>query len=432
MQSPYKSRPRATPTRHATPSSEHFDLFLPCPRGLEQALCDEVRELAARLGSDTLSAATPTPGGVSAHGTLADVMRLNLHARLPSRVLLLAGAGRSTDADEVYRLARALPWECWFVARQSLRVDVTAEHSPLASIKFAALRVKDGICDRFRALAGQRPDVDTAQPDVRVHLHLREVDALLYFDTSGEPLFKRGWRSDHGAAPLKEHLAAGLLRLAGWQPGDVLFDPMCGAGTLLIEAAQIAAQRAPGLDRRFGFEALRGFDPGDWAALREAAQQQLRPLAAGQFFGADLDAASVRMTHDNARRAGVEAAIDVRQGDVIDTTPPLDLGALSAGRSAWLISNPPYAARIAPQGQAADDFAPQFARVLKQRFAGWQVALLTADLHWDRALRLKPRRRLVVFNGPIECRLMLFEMVAGSARAQVQPGSTPATRAQSQ
>ncbi|MDY0330903.1 MAG: THUMP domain-containing protein [Thiomonas sp.] len=393
------------------------DFFLPCPRGLETALADEVAALAKH--SSTLRAGKPAPGGLPVQGSLTDAMRLNLHCRLTSRVLLLGGSCGYVDAEDIYHLARDLAWEKWFGVAQALRVDVTAERSPLESIKFAALRVKDGICDRFRALTGERPDVDTAHPDVRIHLHLREADALLYLDTSGEPLFKRGWRSEQGAAPLKEHLAAGLLRLSGWTPGDVLFDPMCGAGTLVIEAAQMAAQRAPGLDRTFGFEVLKGFDLDAWAAMREQARQSVRLLAPGQFFAADIDPANVRMTLDNARRAGVVGAIAAQAGDVIAAMPPVDAAALPAGQRAWLISNPPYSERIAPEGEAADDFAPLLARTLKQRFAGWHVALLAADLHFDRALRLKPRRRIVVFNGTIECRLMLIDMVAGSARGQV-------------
>ncbi len=419
--SPYRRHPR--PARPAPPSppaqNDALRLFLPCPRGLEGTLADEVAEIAAATGSDTLTVESSGPGGVQARGGLRDVMRLNLHTRIASRVLLLAASRVCADADAIYQLTRGLAWERWFGPDHSLRVDVTAERSPLPSIKFAALRVKDGICDRLRDLTGRRPDVDTAQPDVRVHLHLAESTALLYLDTSGEPLFKRGWRSEHGAAPLKEHLAAGLLRLAGWQPEDVLFDPMCGAGTIVIEAAQMAARRAPGLDRRFGFERLAGFDPAEWAALREQARQQIEPLTPGQFFAADIDPAQVRMTLDNARRAGADGAIAAHSGDVVDAQPPVDAAALPPGRRAWLFSNPPYDQRIAAQGAQADDFAAALSRTLKTRFAGWQAALLTADLHWDRALRLKPRRRIVAFNGAIECRLMLFDLIAGSARGQV-------------
>ena len=153
-----------------------------------------------------------------------------------------------------------------------------------------------------------------------------------------------------------------------------------------------------------------------WAALREQARQAVRPVAPGQFFAADIDPVNVRMTLDNARRAGVEGVIAAQAGDVIAAIPPVDAAALPSAQRAWLISNPPYNERIAPEGEAAIDFAPQLSRTLKQRFAGWHVGLLAADLHWDRALRLKPRRRIVLFNGTIECRLMLFDMVAGSAR----------------
>ena len=215
---------------------------------------------------------------------------------------------------------------------------------------------------------------------------------------------------------MRETLAALFLRQCGYTGTEPVVDPMCGSGTLVIEAAQIAAHRAPGLDRGFGFEALQGFDPAEWTALREAAQRAVQPLDPGQFFAADIDAANVRMTLDNARRAGVDSAITAQTADVVDASPPLDAAQLPSDRTAWLISNPPYDERIAAQGAAADAFAPELARVLKQRFAGWRVGLLTADLHWDRSLRLKPRRRIVAFNGPIECRLMLFDMVAGSAR----------------
>ncbi|MDE1980512.1 MAG: rRNA (guanine-N2)-methyltransferase, partial [Betaproteobacteria bacterium] len=275
MQSPYSSVYKKRSAAAQLPAAPNaFDFFLPCPRGVEAALADEVKALAEH--SPTLRAGMPTPGGLPVQGSLTDAMRLNLHCRLPSRVLLLGGSCSYADAEDIYHLARDLAWEKWFGVTQALRVDVTAERSPLESIKFAALRVKDGICDRFRALTGERPDVDTAHPDVRIHLHLREADALLYLDTSGEPLFKRGWRSEHGAAPLKEHLAAGLLKLSGWTPGDVLFDPLCGSGTLVIEAAQMAAHRAPGLDRIFGFEALHGFDMDSWNAMREQARQAVQ------------------------------------------------------------------------------------------------------------------------------------------------------------
>ena len=384
---------------------ELHELYLPCPRGLEAALAAELAE----LDTPTLRIAAPSASGVSARGTLDDVMRLNLHSRIASRVLLRVGRGSVVEADDVYRLAARLRWERWFDARRTMRVDISAERSTLESLHFAALRAKDGICDHFRGLGQPRPDVDREQPDVRVHLHLNADSALLYLDTSGEALFKRGWRAQHGEAPLKENLAAGLLRLAGWTPDAVLFDPLCGAGTLAIEAAQIACGVAPGATRAFGFERLRGFDARRWQQLRAEAAAQRR-AAPAPLFAADIDPRMVQLTRDNAQRAGVLDALQLRQGDVMDAQPPL---ALAPEQRGFLVSNPPYAERIVAKGSEADDFLPRLGDVLKQRFAGWNAALLLADLHAERALRLKPARRHVVYNGAIECRLFTFALVAG-------------------
>ena len=358
----------------------------------------------------------PQSGGVAARGTFDDVMLLNLHSRIASRVLLRAGRSRVRDADDVYSLARRLRWERWFDARSTLRIDLSAERSQLDSLQFAALRAKDGICDHFRGIGRQRPDIDRANPDVRVHLHLNADSALLYLDTSGEALFKRGWRTEHGEAPLKENLAAGLLRLAGWTPQVVLYDPLCGAGTVAIEAAQIACGVAPGAQRTFAFERLRGFDARRWRQLRAQAEARRRAPPA-PLFAADIDPRMVRLAHDNAQRAGVADALSLHQGDVMDAQPPLTL---APGQAAQIVTNPPYAERIEAKGSEADAFLPRLGDVLKQRFAGWRAALLLADVHAERALRLKAARRHVVYNGAIECRLFTFELVAG--RPSRKPG----------
>ena len=385
--------------------SELHNLFLPCPRGLEPALAAEMQALE----SPTLRTGKEVPSGVPARGTLEDVMRLNLHSRIASRVLLRLGHASVEQADDVYRLALKMPWERWFAPEQTLRVDVTADHSPLESLHFAALRAKDGVCDRFRMRGMERPDVDREQPDVRVHLHLSATEALLYLDTSGEALFKRGWRTAHGEAPLKENLAAGLLALSGWTPGAVLFDPLCGAGTLVVEAAQMACNLAPGLGRGFGFERLRGFGAQAWQDIRQAALAARR-AARAPIFAADIDPRMVELARANAQRAGVEAVVQVKQGDVMDAVPPVQL---QPGQAGHLVTNPPYAERIEAKGREAEEFLPRLGDVLKQRFTGWHAALLLADLQADRALRLKPARRHVVYNGPIECRLFTFHLVAG-------------------
>ena len=385
--------------------SDLHNLFLPCPRGLEPALAGEIQALA----SPSLRAGKEVASGVPARGTLRDVMLLNLHSRIASRVLLRMGHAPVEHADDVYRLALKLPWERWFTPEQTLRVDVTADHSPLESLHFAALRAKDGLCDRFRMRGMERPDVDREQPDVRVHLHLSATEALLYLDTSGEALFKRGWRTQHGEAPLKENLAAGLLALSGWTPEAVLFDPLCGAGTLAVEAAQIACNIAPGLGRSFGFERLQGFEGQVWQQVRQAALDVRRATPA-PILAADIDPRMVDLTRASAQRAGVSEAVEVRQGDVMDAMPPVQR---APGQSGHIVTNPPYAERIEAKGREAEDFLPRLGDVLKQRFTGWNAALLLADLHADRALRLKPARRHVVYNGAIECRLFTFQLVSG-------------------
>ncbi|HET7031922.1 MAG TPA: THUMP domain-containing protein, partial [Casimicrobiaceae bacterium] len=216
--------------------------FAPCPRGLEAALASEV----GALGAQAVAAAD---GGVGFAGPIELAYRANLESRLASRILWQVGHGRYRNEDELYALANGVDWKRHFAAERTLRVDVAATRSPLASIEFATLRIKDAICDRFRADSGKRPSIDKRLPEVRAYGYLTERDATLYLDTSGEALFKRGWRRDAEAAPLRENLAAGILALSGWAPDVPLCDPMCGAGTIAIEAALVAADRAPGLQR---------------------------------------------------------------------------------------------------------------------------------------------------------------------------------------
>ncbi len=396
-------------------SDDQYSLYLPCPRGLEQALREEIAEIdgcGAQVQAEHAA-------GLSLRGSLRDVMLLNLHTRIASRVLLRVAQGPVAHADDIYRLALRQPWEQWFDADSTLRVDVTAERSPLQSLHFALLRAKDGVCDHFRLRDGRRPSVARDDPQARVHLHLDAASATLYLDTSGEALFKRGWRGAHGEAPLKENLAAGLLRLSGWTPQAVLYDPFCGAGTLVIEAAQRACGIAAGLERGFGFERLRGFDAAVWRELRARAQAARREPVA-PIVAADIDPRMVALTRDNARRAGVEAALQLRQADALEGAAPLEL---APGQSGWVLSNPPYAERIEAKGAQAEELLPRLGDRLKQRFVGWNAALLLADLRAERSLGLKAARRHVLYNGPIECRLFTFALVAG--RPQRKPGADP-------
>ncbi|MEY3202330.1 MAG: hypothetical protein RIR70_1880, partial [Pseudomonadota bacterium] len=207
--------------------------FATCPRGLEPLLAED---LAALGGSDI----RPVAGGVHFKGDWRACYRANLESRIAARVLWCVGEGRYRTEEDIYALARRITWMSWFSQHQTMRVYVTAKRCPLKSLEFITLRIKDAVCDRFRDECGERPSIDTESPDVRIHAYLTEADATFYVDTSGEPLYIRGMKHAKVGAPIKENLAAGILRLAGWQPGQTLLDPMCGSGTFLIEAAQMA------------------------------------------------------------------------------------------------------------------------------------------------------------------------------------------------
>ncbi|MEM5427633.1 class I SAM-dependent RNA methyltransferase [Cupriavidus oxalaticus] len=408
--------------------------FAPCPRGLESALAEELREIAARPGMAALAPFTvhqEVPGGVNFSGEMAAAYAVNLHSRIASRVLLRVAARGYRHEDDIYNLARGVRWEQWFSPDESLRIDITAHKSPLRSLNFTALRVKDGVCDAMRERLGARPSVDTVSPDVRVYAHLTERDCTLYLDTTGEPLFKRGWRTEKGEAPLKENLAAGILRLAGWVPGQTFrpfYDPMCGSGTFLIEAAQVALDIAPGGSRSFAFEWLKGVDRKAWQKLKDDAQRA-RMLASAdelQVLGSDISTDMLAITQANWQRAGLPGEARTKQVDARFVQPPYDEPGL-------LLMNPPYGERIAVRGQrrmpgeemprdeveeeAANQFANAFATTLKQNFAGWQAWVFTGDLGFPRRLRLKESRRTPLYNGNIECRLFRFDMVRGTNRA---------------
>ena len=387
--------------------------FCPCPRGLETALTEELQEIAS--SSTTLTIHNQVPGGVHCSGQLADAMRINLHSRIASRVLLRIAHGSYANENHIYDLALAATWEQWFGVEHTIRVDVTAIKSPLKSLEFITLKIKDAICDRFRDREGKRPSVNTRTPDMRISGFLDTRTVTLYLDTSGEPLFKRGWRQETGDAPLRENLGAGLLRTAGWKPGVPLLDPMCGSGTLLVEAAQMLAGIPPGAHRRFGFEKFHGFRAADWQAIRDAVPAPFVPTEIN-IYGSDISGDMLVMTRNNLQRAGIPFEIPLKQIDAQEIKPPTEQPGL-------LIANPPYGERIGVRGdrqQAPDELAvaffSTFGSTLKSRFAGWTACLFTADLSLPRMLRLKESKKTPFFNGAIECRLFRFEMVAGSNR----------------
>ena len=400
--------------------------FCPCPRGMEAALAEELDEIAqlGKADGGTLKVHNQVPGGVHCSGTLADAMRMNLHSRIASRVLMRMAHAGYVNENDIYDLTLAQPWEDWFGIHHTIRIDVTAIKSPLRSLEFTTLKIKDGICDRFRDLCGKRPSVDTRMPDMRIVGFLDANNFTVYLDTSGEALFKRGWRLDTGDAPLRENLAAGLLRVAGWRPGIPLFDPMCGSGTILAEAAQMVAGIPPGLHREFAFEKFNDFDQDAWHAIKGSVRLNALP-AEPSVFGSDISGDMVVMARANLNRAGIRFDVPLKQIEAQEVKAPTATPGI-------LLTNPPYGERIGVRGdktlaedELAKEFFSAFGTTLKQRFAGWSVFLFTADLTVPKMLRLKEARKTPFFNGAIECRLFRFDMVAGfNRREQAKPKDT--------
>jgi putative N6-adenine-specific DNA methylase len=399
-----RSAPATRSSRPAKPSPKG-NIFCPCPRGLEELL---VADMISAGGRD----AQAVPGGALCNGAREVEYRLNLESRIATRVLRRLASAEYTNEADIYRLAYDLPWPKLFLVTRTIRVYTTAIRSPLRSIEFITLKVKDAICDRFNAELKRRPSVDTKEPDVRIHLFLTASEATLYLDTSGEALYMRGHKLAKVEAPLKENLAAGILRLSGWQPGTPLLDPMCGSGTFLLEAAQMALDDAPGLSRdtsEFGFTRLGDFDAGLWRRLQTEAAERRKEVPAGglHLFGSDLAGDAVARARQNLAHAGLDNLVTLERADILQRQSPAASGVL--------VANPPFGERLEDQ-EAMAGFYPQLGNALKQHFVGWRCWFLSADANLPKGIRLSVGRKIPLYNGPLECRLYNIDIVAGSAR----------------
>lgn len=376
-----------------------YQLFATCPRGLETIL---VQELTQQGCTEIVA----TDGGVSFAGSLNEVYLVNLHSRTASRVLLQLVRTRYRNENDVYQAAKNIQWQEWFDVQQTFRVKVEGKRAKVKSLDFTALKIKDGVCDCFRAHCGERPSINKAKPDVGIHAFLDEQMVSIFLDTSGEALFKRGYRQDTGEAPLRENLAAGLLLLAGYDGEQAFQDPFCGSGTIAIEAAWIAQNRAPGLNRNFAFENWLNFDKALWVKLKAKARGNVR-LAKSPIAASDHDRNMIALAKKNAIAAEVIDDIEFSVCDAQDVRANADQGIM--------ISNPPYGVRLA-QVQALQALYPQLGSWLKQYYAGWTIGMFTGDREMPRLMRLSPKRKIPLFNGNLDCRLFLLEMVAGSNR----------------
>jgi putative N6-adenine-specific DNA methylase len=380
--------------------------FAPCPRGLETVLAQELAELEA-------SGIRTADGGVHFAGPWALGYRANLESRIASRILWRVATARYKTEDDIFKATLALPWPQWFDVERTIRVNVAAVRCPLKSLDFVTLRIKDAVCDAFRAKGGERPNVNTQAPDVRIHAFLTADQLTLYIDTSGEPLFKRGYRTATGEAPLRENLAAGIVKLSGWNPPEALLDPMCGSGTLLIEAALIALNIASGARRSFAFEKLKNFDERLWHGLRLSAKTKEAPRGGAlPIYGADLYGDELKSARENIAAAGLAEELQLKQANVLEIPAPAVSGVI--------VTNPPYGVRLSEEHELAE-FYPKLGNALKQRFSGWRAYIFTGDAQLPKLIRLSASKRTVLYNGALECRLLEYKLVAGSMR-KVKPG----------
>ncbi len=376
------------------------DFFSPCPRGLEALLLADLTTLGAQN-------ARSTEGGVNFSGDWALCYRANLESRIASRILWRVKETQYHSEKDIYQAAFELQWQRWFDVTHTIRVNTTAIRCPLKSLEFITLLVKDAVCDCFRTHCNERPSVDTVDPDVRIHVFIEDNKLMLYLDTSGDALFKRGVRQHTNIAPIRENLAAGILRLMNWQPGTPLLDPMCGSGTFLIEAAQISLNIQPGIARSFAFEKLKNFDAAMWDKMRQqaiAAQLPVKPL---ELYGSDLYGDALKAASLNLEQAGLAECVQLKQANVLEISAPAEHG--------MLVANLPYGERMGELDELAELY-PKLGDALKKKFGGWTAYLFTADKAILKLMRLSPSKRTPLFNGAIECRLLEYKIVSGSNR----------------
>ncbi len=399
---------------------ESFPLFASAPRGVNDLLIAELSSMGA-------SELRESPAGVRFTGTMETAYRACLWSRLANRVLLPLTEFTVPDAEGLYEAVRELPWEEHLDPAGTLAVAATQQRGAITHTQFLAQRVKDGVVDRFRERTGSRPSVRLQQPDLRLHLHLKRNHATLSLDLSGDSLHRRGYRLEGAAAPLKENLAAAVLMRAGWAEvaaqGGSLVDPMCGSGTLLIEAALMATNVAPGLRRDyFGFTGWLQHDASLWSELvqeaERARQETVDPVPA--ILGFDKDPKAVSAAKDNIARAGLSDSVDV-EVCAIESLPVTRFGALPKG---LFVTNPPYGERLGDQ-EGLTTLYTQLGAVLRRGFREWRAAVFTGNPELGKRMGLRARRRNKLFNGAIECQLLHFEVEPRWFVDRPPPGEPP-------
>jgi len=377
-------------------------LVATCSRGLEEVL-------AAELGALGMAEVTAGRGFVGFAGGLREMYAANLKLRTAMRVVVPVAKGPARDRDELYRLGGTAPWHELLAKGQTIGVDVAGRSRAFHNSVFAAQVVKDAVVDAVRSRRGWRPSVDRTAPDIRLHLHLAEDASTLSIDSTGEPLSHRGYRPRGGPAPLAETLAAGVLLLAGYDGTQALLDPMCGTGTFVVEAALIATRTPPGLRRTFAFERWTTHDSARYHEVVTAAERERRDAPAA-IVGYDCDRRAIRAAGQNLEAAGVSRWVVLERRDALDLELPWSEGGM-------IVANPPYGKRMG-EVEGLGDFYERFGDRLKHRAQGATAWLLVGNRELANRIGLRPARRIPLFNGPIECRLLGYELYSGSRKAK--------------
>ncbi|HBR05771.1 MAG TPA: RNA methyltransferase [Desulfovibrio sp.] len=387
------------------PWKDETTLLVTCPKALPVYLAEEMRNLGMDGVRELVS-------GVECRGTLSDCLKLNLEIRTGHRVLYELARFRASGPDELYAGVAKIPWEELIPADGYVSVSSALRTEAVRDSRFANLKLKDALVDRVAAKKGRRPDSGPNQDRTCVFLYWQGSDAAVYLDATGDSLSRRGWRTMPGKAPLQETLAAGMLLAAGWPgiaaQGGRFLDPMCGSGTLAVEAAHLAQDRAPGLAREnFAFMHVPGYRHRVWEGLLRAAEERVRDLAEGRFLATDKDPAQMAACHQNATRAGVDELLRTRVCDFRDLDVPPGPG--------LVIVNPEYGVRLGDEGPLRETYKA-LGDFLKQRCQGWRAAILCGNPDLARHVGLKPSRRIPFWNAKIECRLLVYELYAGSRK----------------
>lgn len=385
--------------------------FVTCARGVEDLTQAELHNLG-------ISLTEKVPGGVFFEGDQEALYKAHLWLRTGNRILLILRSFPVKTPDELYENLFKFRWETFLQEGLTFAVDCTISGRNTIQLNhshFARLRAKDAIVDRMREKTGGRPDVDTENPDLRIVLYIRDGICTLNMDATGDPLHERGYRARNALAPLKETLAASILLYTGWDPQTPLIDPMCGSGTLIAEGLLMAANIAPGsLRARFAFMNWPDYHAPRWEKLLKDTEAQRREIPAGQFFASDHDPEAVRQAAQAFRVLGLGESVQLEQKKFGEFAPP------AAENPGWIVINPPYGDRLG-EVEKLKPLYKKMGDIFKQRCEGWKAGVFTGSQELMREIGLKTKRKIPLWNGPIECRLLTYEMYKGSVKVRTAP-----------